>query len=67
MSIEKRIKRIEDAIKHAVEHRDWLASDDWLDSRKADEDLGRNLDDAIDRHDQQIEAYNLILSKLRMR
>lgn len=67
MSIEKRIKRIEEAIKTMIAHREWLASDEWAESREGSADLGRHLDEAIDQHDQSIENYRNILSTLRAR
>jgi hypothetical protein len=45
MSIEQRIKRIEDAIKTAIENRDWLRSQEWRAHREANDDLGGHLDD----------------------
>ncbi len=67
MSIEERIKRIEDAIRTAIENRDWLRSEEWREHRDANEDLGDHLDEAIEQHDRNIETYQNILATLRAR
>jgi hypothetical protein len=67
MSLEDRIIRIEDAIKNAIEHRDWLKSHEWHEHRQEDPDLAQHIDDAIDQNEQNIETYRNILSTLRAR
>ncbi len=67
MTIEQRIKRLEEAIRTTLEHRDWLRSAEWRDSRNADADLRAHLDDAIDQHDRTLATYENILATLRAR
>ena len=67
MSIEEQIKRLEDAIRIAIEHRDWLGSHEWHDHRNENEELGEHLDEAIEQHDRNIETYRNILATLRAR
>lgn len=67
MSVEQRIRRIEEAIRTTLENRDWLRSAEWRDSRNADPDLVAHLDDAIDQHEQALASYEKILSTLRAR
>ena len=67
MTLEERIRRLEDAIKHHVELRDWFRSHEWRESRENDAELGENLDQAIEDHDRNINTYENILATLRAR
>jgi hypothetical protein len=67
MSLEDRIVRIEDAIKNAIEHRDWLKSHEWREHRQENPELAEHLDDAIDQNERNIETYQRILATLRAR
>lgn len=67
MSIEQRIKRLEEAIKHEVDLREWFRSHEWGESRKDDVELGDNLDEVLENHDRNIKTYENILATLRAR
>jgi hypothetical protein len=67
MSVEQQIKRVEDAIKVAIEQRDWLRSAEWRRHRDASLELDGHLDDAIAHHEQTIKSYENILATLRAR
>ena len=67
MSIEERIKRIEDAIKNAIDHRDWLRSVEWRQHRENNPELSQSLDDAVTHNESAIASYEEILTTLRAR
>jgi len=67
LTLEERIKRLEDAIKHHIELRDWFRSHDWRESRESDPDLSEHLDQAIEDHERNVKTYENILSTLRAR
>jgi hypothetical protein len=67
MSMEQHIKRLEDAIKAAVDQRDWLRSAEWRKMRDTNLELDGNVDEAIAHHERTIKTYENILATLRAR
>lgn len=67
MSIEQSIKRLEEAIKHELDLRNWFRSHEWGESRERDALVGENLDQALENHDRNIRTYENLLATLRAR
>jgi hypothetical protein len=67
MSLEKRIKQLEETIRNEMDLREWFRSHEWGESRESNVQLGENLDQVLENHDRNIKAYESLLATLRAR
>ena len=67
MTLEQRIKKLEETIKDHIDLREWFRSDEWGESRENNALVGEHLDRVLEFHDRNVENCENLLAALRSR